>query len=74
MSTTIPDERAAAIPAAPHTGPVTLINVATWASVAQVQAAHQTEQFRQLVGQPAWKEFPSSPAIYEVVTEFAAQA
>lgn len=122
MSTINPDERAAAIPAVPHTGPVTLINsfevdagrdgaftelwshtsgyfraqpgfvslrlhrtlspnapyrwvnVATWASVAQFQAAHQTEEFRQLVGQPAWKEFPSSPAIYEVVTEYSAQA
>jgi heme-degrading monooxygenase HmoA len=122
MSTIDPNERAAAIPATPHAGPVTLINsfevdpgrdgaftelwsrtsgyfraqpgfvslrlhralspnapyryvnVATWASMAQFQAAHQTEEFRQLVGQPSWKEFPSSPAIYEVVTEYSAQA
>jgi hypothetical protein len=26
------------------------------------------DEFR---GEPAWQEFPSSPALYEVVTEFA---
>jgi len=47
------------------------INVATWASAQQFQAAHATAEFRAVVGQPAWSEFPSSPALYEVVTEFA---
>jgi len=47
------------------------INVATWASAEQFQAAHANPEFRALVGQPAWSEFPSSPALYEVVTESA---
>lgn len=28
-------------------------------------------EFRPVVGQPTWSEFPSSPALYEVVTEYA---
>lgn len=44
------------------------VNVATWASVEQFQQAHATEEFRRLVGQPAWREFPSSPALYEVIS------
>ena len=47
------------------------INVATWASARQFQAAHATEEFRAVVGQPAWREFPSSPALYEVIAECA---
>jgi heme-degrading monooxygenase HmoA len=43
------------------------INVANWASSEQFAAAHDTEEFRRLVGQPAWREFPSRPALYEVV-------
>ena len=47
------------------------INVATWESAERFLAAHDTDEFRAVVGQPAWSEFPSSPALYEVVTEFA---
>lgn len=43
------------------------VNVAVWESVAQFGAAHDTDEFRRLVGQPAYREFPSSPALYEVV-------
>jgi heme-degrading monooxygenase HmoA len=48
------------------------INVASWASAADFQAAHQTPEFFQVVGKPAWQEFPSSPALYEVVIEHTA--
>ena len=47
------------------------VNVASWASSAQFQAAHQTDEFRRLVSQPAWAEFSSSPALYEVAAEHA---
>jgi heme-degrading monooxygenase HmoA len=45
------------------------VNVARWASLADFQAAHATEEFRRVVSQPAWQEFPSSPALYEVAVE-----
>src|SRR5919202_1521578 len=45
------------------------VNVARWASLADFQAAHATDAFRRVVFQPAWEEFPSSPALYEVVVE-----
>jgi heme-degrading monooxygenase HmoA len=45
------------------------VNVARWASLAEFQAAHRTDEFRRVVSQPGWTEFPSSPAIYEVVVE-----
>jgi heme-degrading monooxygenase HmoA len=45
------------------------VNVARWASLADFQAAHATEEFRRVVSQPGWEEFPSSPALYEVVVE-----
>jgi heme-degrading monooxygenase HmoA len=45
------------------------VNVANWAALEDFQAAHATAQFRELVSQPAWSEFPSSPALYKVVTE-----
>lgn len=48
------------------------VNVARWESAGQFSAAHQTERFRELVGQPAWREFPSNPALYEVVVEHPA--
>ena len=41
-------------------------NIASWESAEAWRAAHD-EGFRQLVGQPQWREFPSTPAIYEVV-------
>jgi heme-degrading monooxygenase HmoA len=43
------------------------VNVARWASDAHYRAPHGTAEFRTLVTQPAWKEFPSSPVLYEVV-------
>jgi heme-degrading monooxygenase HmoA len=43
------------------------VNVARWASDAAYRAPHTTEEFRSLVGQAAWREFPSSPVLYEVM-------
>jgi heme-degrading monooxygenase HmoA len=43
------------------------VNVARWASDAHYRAPHGTEEFRRLVTQEAWREFPSSPVLYEVV-------
>jgi hypothetical protein len=40
--------------------------VATWESAEAWRAAHD-EGFVSLVRQPQWREFPSTPAIYEVV-------
>jgi heme-degrading monooxygenase HmoA len=45
------------------------VNVAVWESAAHYAAPHQTEEFRRLVTQDAWLEFPSSPSLYEVVVE-----
>jgi heme-degrading monooxygenase HmoA len=50
------------------------VNVARWASLAQFKAAHETQEFRRVVSQPAWREFPSSPALYEVATEAGTEA
>jgi heme-degrading monooxygenase HmoA len=44
------------------------VNVATWESEAAFRAAHDTEEFRRVVTQPGWKEFPSSPMLFQVVT------
>jgi heme-degrading monooxygenase HmoA len=44
------------------------VNVATWESEAHFRAAHGTEEFRRVVTQPGWEEFPSSPMLFEVVT------
>jgi heme-degrading monooxygenase HmoA len=43
------------------------VNVARWASDADYRAPHGSEEFRRLVTQEAWHEFPSSPVLYEVV-------
>jgi heme-degrading monooxygenase HmoA len=43
------------------------VNVARWASDADYRAPHGTEEFRQLVTQEGWREFPSSPVLYEVI-------
>jgi heme-degrading monooxygenase HmoA len=45
------------------------VNVATWDSLDAFQAAHATEEFRRVVTVPEWAEFPSSPVLFEVVTE-----
>jgi heme-degrading monooxygenase HmoA len=42
------------------------VNIAIWESEQAWKSAHD-ERFRTLVTQPAWKEFPPSPALYEVV-------
>ena len=43
------------------------VNVARWASDAAYRAPHGTDEFRQLVGSEGWREFPSSPVLYDVV-------
>ena len=53
--------------------PNAFINVAQWASEEQFQAAHD-EGFRALVMQPAWKEFPHTPFLYEVVHQGQAES
>ena len=45
------------------------VNVARWESAEQFSAAHRTERFRELVSQPAWREYPSNPVLYEVAVE-----
>lgn len=47
--------------------PYRYVNVARWASDAAYRAPHGTDEFRALVTQEAWREFPSSPVLYEVV-------
>jgi heme-degrading monooxygenase HmoA len=51
-------------PQAPHRW----VNVAVWQSEEDFRAAHSTEEFRRLVSQEKWQEFPSSPNLFEVVT------
>ena len=43
------------------------VNVARWASDSHYRAPHNTDEFRRLVTQDAWREFPSTPVLYEVV-------
>jgi heme-degrading monooxygenase HmoA len=50
------------------------INVAEWASAAQFGEAHAAAEFKSLISQQQWQEFPSSPALYEVNTEYRATA
>jgi hypothetical protein len=45
------------------------VNVANWESEAHFRAAHGTDEFRRVVTQPGWDEFPSSPMLYQVITE-----
>ena len=47
--------------------PYRYVNVARWASDAAYRAPHITDEFRRLVSKEAWREFPSSPVLYEVV-------
>ena len=44
-------------------------NVANWESEAHFRAANGTDEFRRVVTQPGWAEFPSSPMLYQVITE-----
>jgi heme-degrading monooxygenase HmoA len=50
------------------------VNVASWDTLADFRAAHDTDECRALIGQEAWKEFPSSPALYEVLVSAEAEA
>jgi heme-degrading monooxygenase HmoA len=50
------------------------VNIATWASVEEFQAAHQTPEFFRLVGRPEWSEFSNDPALYDVIAEYAVEA
>jgi heme-degrading monooxygenase HmoA len=43
------------------------VNVAQWASAAQYRAPHLSDEFRHLITQQAWREFPSTPTLYEIV-------
>ena len=51
-----------------HDARCRFVNVAQWASAAQYRAPHLSEEFRHLVSREAWREFPSTPVLYEVVT------
>jgi heme-degrading monooxygenase HmoA len=44
------------------------VNVATWESEEDYRSAHATDEFRRVVTQAGWSEFPSVPGLYEVVT------
>ena len=44
------------------------VNVANWESEEHFRAAHGTEEFRRVVTQPGWAEFPSSPMLFSVVS------
>ena len=49
--------------------PYRWVNVANWESEEYFRAAHGTDEFRRVVTQPGWEEFPSSPMLYQVITE-----
>jgi heme oxygenase (mycobilin-producing) len=55
--------------AASADAPYRWVNVANWESEAHFRAAHGTDEFRRVVTQPGWEEFPSSPMLYQVVAE-----
>jgi heme-degrading monooxygenase HmoA len=48
------------------------VNVAVWASATEFAQAHDTDEFRRLVSQPALREFPASPNLYEVIAAYDA--
>ena len=45
------------------------VNVATWDSEADFRAAFATDEFRDVVTADGWDEFPSTPVLFEVVTQ-----
>jgi len=47
--------------------PVMLINLFEVPAGREARRAAHDEGFRKLVGQPQWRELPSTPALYEVV-------
>ena len=46
--------------------PYRYANVAIWESADAWRAAHN-DTFRQMVTRPEWQEYPSTPALYELV-------
>jgi heme-degrading monooxygenase HmoA len=48
------------------------VNVANWESEADFRAAHASDEFRAAVTLPGWEHFPSSPMLYQVITEASA--
>jgi heme oxygenase (mycobilin-producing) len=50
------------------------VNVATWESEQHFRAAHATEEFRAVVTAAGWADFPSSPVLFQVVTEVGSVA
>ena len=46
-----------------------LLWVGAWESEADFRAAHGTDEFREVVTAPRWEDFPSTPVLFEVVTE-----
>jgi heme-degrading monooxygenase HmoA len=42
------------------------VNYAEWETAEHWRDAHD-EEFRRLVGDPAWREFPTTPALYDIV-------
>ena len=53
--------------------PYRFVNYVEWDSDAAWAAAHD-EGFRELVGDAGWAEFTTTPALYEIVHEGAAEA
>jgi heme-degrading monooxygenase HmoA len=47
--------------------PYRFVNVAVWEREEDYRRAHSTDEFRRVVTAPGWAEFPSEPALYEVV-------
>jgi heme-degrading monooxygenase HmoA len=43
------------------------VNVAVWESEQAFRAAHATDDFRRLVSQEKWEEFPSEPVLFQTV-------
>jgi len=53
--------------------PYRYVNYVEWDSPAAWEAAHD-DGFRELVGDPRWSEFTTTPALYEIVHEGSAPA
>lgn len=50
------------------------VNVANWKTLREFEAAHATDEFRAIVTADAWREFPASPALYQVIVSADADA
>lgn len=49
------------------------INYVQWATEEDWRAAHDAG-FRSLVGKPVWRDFPHTPALFDVVCEYGCEA